>query len=262
MKHPFWKFQGNGNDFVIFDGMEKTPELSTEQIRLLCHRRFGIGADGLIIIKPSNVADFEMDYYNADGHIASMCGNGGRCAAAFAQRMGHVGSKMKFIAYDGLHEAIVLSVDDSTGEFYVSLSMADVSLVERNKNYYSIDTGSPHYIEIVEKAAEINVVKEGRKTRSSEQFSPDGTNVNFMEITDGRLFVRTYERGVEDETLSCGTGVTASAIAAFFETGKENFRIHTTGGDFEVDFKHDKGRFHSIWLKGPAKLVFIGEAQI
>ena len=170
--------------------------------------------------------------------------------------------KMEFDAFDGKHEAIIEHDYREKNEMDVSLKMTDVKKVENNGKFYFLDTGSPHYVEFVEKVAEIDVVKEGRNTRQSERFSPDGTNVNFVELSDGRMFVRTYERGVEDETLSCGTGVTASAIAAFLESGKMGQNIHTTGGDFSVKFENNKNHFSNIWLRGPAKQIFQGSIEL
>ena len=254
----FWKYQGNGNDFVIFDDRENRVEFKPELIRKVCDRHFGIGADGVMVLKDTPDVDFEMLYYNADGYLGSMCGNGGRCMAAYAYLEGIVGEKMTMKTYDGNHEAVINDEIEKGKLFDVSLSMNDVNGIEKDEKFYLLDTGSPHYVEFVDKVAEIDVVVEGRKTRYAERFSPDGTNVNFVEISDNRLFVRTYERGVEDETLSCGTGVTASAIAAFLETGKKDFQIHTTGGEFRVDFKKDNDSFTSVWLRGPAELVFSG----
>ena len=258
MEIKFHKYQGNGNDFVIIEHSQLADELTTSQIRQLCDRRFGIGADGLIIIKPNQAADFEMVYYNTDGHEASMCGNGARCAVAFAYSNGLADKSSTFLAYDGVHEGIINGEMQKGKVYDVSISMADVPVVEKDENFYFLDTGSPHYVEFVNKVAEIDVVKEGRKTRHSYRFAPDGTNVNFVEISGDRIFVRTYERGVEDETLSCGTGVTAAAIASYLESGKKDFQIHTTGGDFRVDFEEKDSKFYAIWLSGPAELIFSG----
>ncbi|HEY9115544.1 MAG TPA: diaminopimelate epimerase [Bacteroidales bacterium] len=262
MKLNFWKYQGNGNDFVIIDDLKEETELSPRQIQKICDRHFGIGADGLMLLRPSGKFHFKMLYYNSDGNLASMCGNGGRCIAAFAFQKKIAPAKMTFDAYDGMHEAIIEQNFPGKKEMDVSLKMADVKKVENNGKFYFLDTGSPHYVEFVDKVAEFDVVKEGRKTRQSERFSPDGTNVNFVELSDDRMFVRTYERGVEDETLSCGTGVTASAIVAFLESGKSGLKIHTTGGDFSVKFENNKNHFSNIWLRGPAKQVFRGEIEI
>ncbi len=262
MKINFWKYQGNGNDFIIVDNRKGEIKLGKEHINKLCSRRFGIGADGLIIIASSSVADFEMLYYNSDGALSSMCGNGGRCAAMFAFLQGISDKEMIFNAYDGLHRAII---EDRCADRMcdVSLSMADVHEVEKEDNFYFLNTGSPHYVEFVEHVAEIDVVSEGRKTRYSERFMPEGTNVNFVEMDDDRIFVRTYERGVEDETLSCGTGVTASAMIAYFINGKTSQLVHTMGGEFIVSFdpKAD-GIFKNVWLRGPAEFVFEGKMEI
>lgn len=259
---PFSKFQGNGNDFVIIDNRTSQIKPDSITIRRICDRHFGIGADGVILLQNFNGVDFEMLYYNSDGYIASMCGNGARCIAAFAKINGIVDDRMNFMAYDGEHEAKINKVIEKNKTYHVSVSMADVTEVEKNNNFYFLDTGSPHYVEFVDKVSEIDVVKEGRKTRNSYRFSPDGTNVNFVEVSDDRIFVRTYERGVEDETLSCGTGVTAAAISAFLKTGKKDFQIHTTGGEFRVDFINEKDAFNSVWLSGPAELVFQGEVEV
>ncbi len=258
-KIKFWKYQANGNDFVIVDNREDELQISSEQIRRMCDRHFGIGADGFMFVNVSEDANFEMLYYNSDGQISSMCGNGGRCIAMFAYLNEIAGERMEFKAFDGIHIAII---EDRMSHNLcdVSLSMTNVEEVQKNDQFYFLNTGSPHYIEFVKKVAELDVFTEGRKTRQSERFMPDGTNVNFVELRDERLFVRTYERGVEDETLSCGTGVTASAIAAYFITGKNSQIVHTTGGEFVVDFIHQQGdRFTDIWLRGPAELVFEGE---
>lgn len=262
MKLNFWKYQGNGNDFVIIDDMKHEIELSQKQICKICDRHFGIGADGLMLLRPSEKYHFKMLYYNSDGNLASMCGNGGRCISAFAYFKKIAPEKISFDAYDGKHEAIIENIFPKKNEMDVSLKMSDVKKVENNGKFYFLDTGSPHYVEFVDKVAEIDVEKEGRKTRQSERFSPDGTNVNFVELSANRMFVRTYERGVEEETLSCGTGVTASAIAAFLESGKMGQKIHTTGGDFSVKFENNKNHFSNIWLRGPAQQVFHGSIDI
>jgi diaminopimelate epimerase len=262
MKFSFSKYQGNGNDFVIIDDLKSEIELSSSQIRKICDRHFGIGADGLMLLRHSEKFHFKMLYYNSDGHLSSMCGNGGRCIAAFAFSSEIAPSKMVFDAYDGKHEAVIEQIFTEKNEMDVSLKMADVKQFEKNDSFYFIDTGSPHYVEFVKKVAEIDVVNDGRKTRYSERFSPEGTNVNFVELSDKRIFVRTYERGVEDETLSCGTGVTASAIATYLETGKTGQKIHTTGGDFTVTFDENNKHFTNIWLRGPVKQVFQGSLEL
>ncbi|MCF6170785.1 MAG: diaminopimelate epimerase [Bacteroidales bacterium] len=262
MEFEFWKYQGNGNDFVVVDERADEYHLSPGKIRKICDRKLGIGADGLMIVKASEVSDFEMHYYNADGNLSSMCGNGGRCIALFAHLNGMADRAMAFDAFDGVHKAIVREKLTEGKKFMVSLQMADVSGVDHDGKFYFLDTGSPHYVEFVEGLAEIDVYKEGKSTRYSERFSPGGTNVNFVEIRDNRLFVRTYERGVEEETLSCGTGVTAAAIAAFLETGRKDFQVQTNGGPFSVEFIQRKTGFAEIWLHGPAELVFSGVLAI
>ncbi len=262
MNINFWKYQGNGNDFIIIDENSDNLQLTTKQVMKLCDRHFGIGADGLMLIKKSELADFKMIYYNADGNLASMCGNGGRCIAMHAYLMKIAAKEMKFEAYDGIHNAIIEEELIAGKKLLISLEMTDVVGVDKSGKYYFLDTGSPHYVEFVDNLSEMNVVKEGRATRFSERFSPEGTNVNFVNLKGNRLFVRTYERGVEDETLSCGTGVTASAIAAYLETGKKNFHIQTMGGDFQVNFEESEGIFNSICLKGPAELVFNGVVDL
>jgi diaminopimelate epimerase len=258
----FWKYQANGNDFVIVNDFNGNIQLTGQQIQKICDRHYGVGADGFIVLMPSDVSDFEMYYYNSDGNIGSMCGNGGRCAAMFAFLNEFAGEQMKFKAYDGIHEAKIeerlqLNLCD------VSLSLSDVSEIEKNKHYYFLHTGSPHYVEFVTNLAEINVIEEGKKTRFSEKFKPEGTNVNFVESRDDRLFVRTYERGVENETLSCGTGVAASAIVSYYLTRNTSQIVHTTGGEFIVSFKYNENDiFTEIRLRGPAELVFEGFIDI
>jgi len=262
MKFEFYKFQGNGNDFIIIDDRMQQLTLSSDHIKLICDRHFGIGTDGLMILKDAADSDFEMLYYNADGHLASLCGNGGRCIAAFAYLQNIVGRNIIFKAVDGLHKAVINNDIISGKSWDVSLSMNDVTEVIKEPEFYVLNTGSPHYVEFVKKVAEIDVVNEGSKTRYSERFAPAGINVNFVEISNNRLFIRTYERGVENETLSCGTGVTASAIAAYFETGRKGFSIHSTGGEFGVEFNETNGYFDSIWLRGPADMVFKGSIDL
>ena len=266
MKIHFFKFHGNGNDFILIDNRSASLKLTCEQIQKVCDRRFGIGADGLILLDYSIEHDFMMNYYNSDGNLGSMCGNGGRCISAFAKYLGIVNPNMVFEAIDGVHKANILNERLNSDIWDIRLSMADVVDVDIADDYYFLNTGSPHYVEFVDKVAEFDVVKAGAKTRYSEKFAPEGTNVNFVEKTENGIFVRTYERGVEDETFSCGTGVTASAIAFFYESGKKNINVHTIGGDFNVEFSssinNDVYKFVDVWLRGPATLVFEGEILI
>lgn len=235
------------------------PGLTTKQINRLCDRRFGIGADGLMLLNKKEGYDFEMIYYNADGNESSMCGNGGRCLVRFASTMGIHRSTYRFIAIDGMHEAEI-DKDD-----IVRLKMQDVHKVEVHSNYTLLDTGSPHFIKFANDVADIDVVETGRNIRYSNAFAEAGVNVNFVESLDeDHIYVRTYERGVEDETLSCGTGVTAAALmSAHNENGFNRVEVKTPGGHLSVEYnKLDDEHFENIWLCGPAEFVFKGETEI
>lgn len=259
MNFTFYKYQGTGNDFVLIDDRDKSfPADRNDIIAQLCDRKFGIGADGLMLLQKENGFDFRMVYFNADGNESSMCGNGGRCIASFAKKMGVISDKAKFIAIDGPHLAKV--TDES-----VSLQMIDVDRIEINSDHFFLDTGSPHYVEFIENVNDINIVEKAHKIRYNNRFKAEGTNVNFVEIQKDRLKVRTYERGVEDETLSCGTGVTAVAISAH-EKGIQ-FDNNTTvleveGGLLEVGFEKVEGHYKDIWLTGPATFVFKGQIEV
>jgi diaminopimelate epimerase len=248
-----YKYQGTGNDFILIDNRDNSISLSTEQIKWLCDRRFGIGADGLMLLELVSTADFKMVYFNSDGNESSMCGNGGRCITAFAKKIGVISNEAKFLAIDGLHEAKI--VDD-----LISLKMNDVRNVEIGSDFFYLNTGSPHYVKYVSDVDNMDVYKEGKKIRFSGRFLAEGTNVNFIEKKENELFVRTYERGVENETLSCGTGVTAAALVAAISgasTTKNNCAIKTLGGNLNVKFeKVLEHTFYNIWLEGPAIFVF------
>lgn len=258
----FEKYHGTGNDFILMDDRENKLQLSKEQIEFLCHRRFGIGADGLLLLRSSVSYDFEMVYYNSDGLPGSMCGNGGRCIAAFAFKKGIVKNNMRFIAADGPHEAEIISSDPME----VRLQMSDVSVVEKNSDFYFLDTGSPHVVKFLREIDVLDVVAEGRKVRYNNRFRDKGTNVNFVVDKGAEIFVRTYERGVEDETLSCGTGVTASALAAsimgVLKSGSESCNVRTPGGLLRVYFKPTETGFNQIYLQGPAQFVFSGSVKL
>lgn len=257
MKIPFCKYQGTGNDFILIDNLEgKLPAFTKEQVAALCHRRFGIGGDGLMLLEAAADADFRMVYFNADGAESTMCGNGGRCITAFAKRLGIIENRASFTAIDGMHSASINP--DGT----VSLQMNDVAKVLHHPDGSMLNTGSPHFIKWVDDAATAGVFAEGRRIRNEERFAPGGINVNFVQrLTDASLYVRTYERGVEDETLSCGTGVTAAAIAATGDaTGSFDIAIETPGGSLNVQFeKKSAGTASDIVLSGPAVFVFSGE---
>ena len=260
MNLVFYKYQGTGNDFIIIDNRNNSIELTKEQINKLCSRRFGIGADGLMLMNDHSACDFEMIYYHADGNPSTMCGNGGRCMIRFAYDRGLHKSEYLFKAIDGEHKA---EIEDNG---WVDLKMIDVDKVEITSfSDFILDTGSPHYVKPVSDVAHTDVVKEGREIRYSRRFAGEGINVNFVELeTDGNIYVRTYERGVEDETLSCGTGVTASALAfAHNDNGYNRVDVKTPGGNLAVEFyKTGETSFNNIWLCGPAVFVFKGEVDI
>lgn len=260
MIHRFYKYQGTGNDFVIFDN--RTLQLPQKDVALynkLCNRKFGIGADGLMLLQNKDGYDFEMIYFNADGSESTMCGNGARCLVAFAKKMKIIDEEARFLAVDGPHYAKI-----SSDKVY--LQMIDVPHVRESQNgTYILDTGSPHYVQFVRELENLDVYGEGKSIRYSEEFKQQGINVNFVEEELNSIYVRTYERGVEDETLSCGTGVTASAIAFALKNDLWNEQIvsvSTKGGSLSVSFNRDKNGFHTIFLIGPAQLVFEGEIAI
>jgi diaminopimelate epimerase len=259
MKLEFYKYQGTGNDFIILDNRDNKINLTIEQISFLCDRKFGIGADGLMMLNASNHYDFDMYYVNADGKPSSMCGNGGRCLTQFAFDKGIKKEKYNFIAIDGPHEAFF------NGDGWIHLKMKDVNEIQRDHGDYIVDTGSPHFVKQTSSIMEMDVYKEGREIRYSKDFEEKGINVNFVETTDeDKITVRTYERGVENETLSCGTGVTASALVFYHnEVGFNRIEIKTLGGNLAVEFdRTEHGSFHNIWLCGPATFVFKGEIEI
>jgi diaminopimelate epimerase len=234
-------------------------QLPAAQIKQICDRHFGVGADGLMLLNNKEGFDFEMLYYNADGNFGSMCGNGGRCMIKFASHIGIKKTKYKFLATDGIHEAEI----DLDGK--VSLKMQDVNDVDFKIDHYLLNTGSPHFVKFVKNVADMDVVVEGRKIRYNKEFAEKGVNVNFVELlSDDEIFVRTYERGVENETLSCGTGVTASAlISAHNDKGFNRVEVKTKGGNLDVEFeKMSDTTFADIWLSGPVDLVFTGEVKI
>jgi diaminopimelate epimerase len=259
MELAFYKYQGTGNDFVIIDNRKQGWKLNKEQIAFLCNRRKGIGADGLMLLETSVVADFKMVYYNADGAESTMCGNGGRCMVSFAKELQLIkDSSTQFEAIDGLHEAKILS------NGIIVLHMQDVTENAFIQDHFEIQTGSPHYVKFEKNVLAIDVVSEGRAIRNNKAF-PTGINVNFVEVLNNNtLFVRTYERGVEDETLSCGTGVTAAAIAhSNTDIGKFDIAIKTRGGDLSVQFeKTSPTHAIQVWLKGETQLVFTGKITL
>lgn len=261
MNIDFYKYHGTGNDFILLDNRENQYSyLSKEKIAFACNRRFGIGADGLIMLQSHKEFDFEMRYFNSDGNEASMCGNGGRCIVAFAKKLGVIKNIVSFIATDGIHEARINRED------IVELKMHDVEGVNDIIEGYYLDTGSPHYVTLMNNVDNANVYSEGKRIRNLVEHFPEGTNVNFVEVINSNsIKVRTYERGVEDETLSCGTGVIASSLVAFKQgfANKELINIQTKGGKLTVQFKYKEiNKFEDIWLNGPAKYVYSGSIAI
>jgi len=256
MKYIFYKYQGTGNDFVIIDNREdRFYKNDSKRIARLCDRRFGIGADGLILLEEHYSCDFRMIYFNADGHESSMCGNGGRCITHFAHFLGIIKDQATFEAIDGLHHAVI---DGGV----IKLQMQSVTEINKDKDAVVLDTGSPHYVTLTSNVSEIDVNKEGAKIRFSKPYHEKGININFVEkINDGEFMVRTYERGVEGETLSCGTGVTAIALAMHYigETEKNLVTLQTKGGTLQVNFKSGQRVYQDIWLIGPANQVYKGE---
>ncbi len=257
MKLTFYKYQGTGNDFVMIDNRQKTfPKKDSNLVSSLCDRRFGIGADGLILLEGDQDFGFGMVYYNADGNEGSLCGNGGRCFVTFAKHLGLIDDKMIFMAADGVHEA-------SITKDIVSLKMQDVLDIRQKPNAIFLDTGSPHHVQLVQGLSDFQVYKEGARLRYGIYGKP-GSNINFVEPSEnGSFAVRTYERGVEDETLSCGTGVTAVALAlhSIGRLRRNEANIQTQGGELKVTFNINDGKYTDVHLIGPAKLVYKGEIE-
>ena len=270
MKLHVYKYQGAGNDFVILDNRQGEVTLTPEQVHWLCDRRFGIGADGLMTLCASDSADFEMHYYNADGPEGTMCGNGGRCLVAFAARMGI--THFDFLACDGPHRAALLEQHGDCS--IVRLKMRDVEPPVRYPDGWHLETGSTHFVQWVKDLASFPVDVEGKRLRWDARF-PRGANVNFVEPFADHLAIRTYERGVEAETLACGTGATAAALASYLhgekcftrsiENGRDRikFALRAPGGNLAVDFIAEKdGSFHDVWLTGPATRVFETDIEL
>ena len=259
MDIQFYKYEGTGNDFIILDNRtNQYDNLPKEQVKFLCDRHFGIGADGLMLLNNSRRHDFEMIYYNSDGAEGSMCGNGGRCIIKFAYDMGIHLMNYHFLAVDGQHEAFF-------GERgWVQLKMKDVNkITQHHYGDFILDTGSPHYVKIVGDVRHFDVFEEGKNIRYSKEFKEKGINVNFVQSEDEDIVVRTYERGVENETLSCGTGVTAAAlISAHNDQGFNRVEVQTLGGNLAVEFEKNQDNFTNIWLCGPATYVFKGEIEL
>lgn len=260
MNIEFYKYQGTGNDFVILDNRSgKYDGLDRGQVKFLCDRRFGIGADGLMLLNLYPGYDFEMKYYNADGGESSMCGNGGRCLTQFASDIGMTQTTYHFLAIDGPHESSI----EADGK--VALKMGDVNAVTEDHGNFILDTGSPHFVSFQEDVLHMDVSRKGKEIRNSARFKEQGINVNFVEQTQDpdTIIVRTYERGVEDETFSCGTGVTACAlVSAHNDNGFNRVEVETRGGKLSVEYTKNGNHFTDIWLQGPARRVFQGSISI
>ena len=252
----FYKYQGTGNDFVMIDNRDLSFPKEQRLIEQICNRRFGVGGDGLILLEKDENTDFKMVYYNSDGNESTMCGNGGRCIVAFAHFLNIFQQKTTFTAVDGLHEAEI-------NQGVVKLKMIDVENINTDGDCFVLNTGSPHFVKYVERVEVYNVYQNGYDIRNSANYKKEGINVNFVEqIRDIELCVRTYERGVEAETLSCGTGVTASAITFMKDRNISSVVVKTLGGNLKVYAEKREGIFRNVWLEGPAKQVFKGNIKI
>lgn len=252
----FYKYQGTGNDFVMIDNRDLSFPKEQRLIEQICNRRFGVGGDGLILLEKDENTDFKMVYYNSDGNESTMCGNGGRCIVAFAHFLNIFQQKTTFTAVDGLHEAEI-------NQGIVKLKMIDVENINTDGDCFVLNTGSPHFVKYVERVEVYNVYQNGYDIRNSANYKKEGINVNFVEqIRDNEIFVRTYERGVEAETLSCGTGVTASAITFMKDRNISSVVVKTLGGNLKVYAENREGILRNVWLEGPAKQVFKGNIKI
>lgn len=249
----FFKYQGTGNDFVMIDNRDLQFPKEKEIIEKLCDRRFGIGGDGFILLENDPTADFKMVYYNSDGNESTMCGNGGRCLVAFAHFLDIFEDQTTFTAIDGLHEAEI-------NNGIIKLKMIDVDSIKKIDENFELNTGSPHYVTFVEMLKNYKVYENGNNIRNSTSYCQEGINVNFVEeISENEIFIRTYERGVEDETFSCGTGATASALVFLKDKNQTSVNVKVLGGNLKVYAEQEGERFKNIWLEGSAKQVFKGK---
>ena len=251
----FYKYHGTGNDFVLIDNRSLFFDKNNiELISKICSRHTGVGADGLILLEDDNLYDFKMIYFNSDGKETSMCGNGGRCIISFAKKLNIIDDKANFMAIDGLHEGII---NDNT----IKIKMNSVSEIHDIHTGCLLDTGSPHFVKFCDSVDSVNVFEFGRELRNNKEISKDGVNINFTEIVNNySIKVRTYERGVENETLSCGTGVIASALSAYSKglVDTNRIKINTLGGELFVSFEFNN-IYENIWLEGPAIEVYKGQ---
>jgi len=257
MKVSFHKYHGTGNDFILIDNRTLNLQASVEQIEQLCHRRFGIGSDGLILIENTGGADYHMNFYNPDGS-QSFCGNGSRCALHFCRELGIIKEKAYFLAIDGVHEGSIHGL-------MTSIHLGDVTQVKDYGDCYFVNTGSPHAVVMVKNIDDVDVLNEGQKLRHDDRFKPGGCNVNFVQFTENGLRSKVYERGVENETYSSGTGTTAQAICAYFHASKigQNVTVSTLGGELSVRFKaRGEQKFTDIWLSGSVTHVYSGQVEL
>lgn len=257
----FSKYHGTGNDFVLIDDRDDKARLTPDDARRMCSRHFGIGSDGLIVLKRDAQEDFYMDFFNPDGS-QSFCGNGSRCAVAFASRLGIVGNHGVFRAIDGSHPFVMEQLPDAPAE--IRIKMRDVHEVIQDGSNFIINTGSPHYIVPCVNPNDIDLISDARAIRYNDAYKAEGINVNFVRFGNRELWMRTYERGVESETLSCGTGVTAAALSMACAIAQESpLTVHTAGGTLRVQFdKSPEGGFEEVWLCGPAERIFDGEIHL
>ena len=260
MTQQFCKYEGTGNDFIVIDDMKLQFPVSEKLIRGLCDRHFGIGADGVLLVQHSEGYDFGMKYFNSDGSPATFCGNGGRCVVAFAHHYGIAGNTCRFMAADGIHHASITVNKSQT--MIVELGMQDAIIYDTANSLYYLNTGTFHVVKFVGNPDNVDIIESGREIRFEAKYEPHGTNVNFARMLKKELYVRTYEKGVENETLSCGTGVTATAIAASLKYGGNAFFVNTAGGRLHVTFTRMDDIFKDVKLTGPARLVFEGKIEI
>lgn len=260
MTIQFSKYQGAGNDFIMIDGRKTLPTLDSKTISHLCNQHFGIGADGLLLLSTEEGFDFRMVYYNSDGSEATFCGNGGRCIVAFAAAMGLNKKEYHFIAADGIHQAEI--IEHKGNKSIISLGMQDASIYSFSPAVCYLNTGTYHLVKFVDDVSELDVVKIGRSIRNEVQYAPHGTNVNFVAVKTDGLYLRTYEKGVENETLACGTGATAAAISASLLHGGNEFKVHTLGGTLKVTFAVDGDKYTDVILTGEATKVFDGQIEL
>lgn len=254
MNIPFKKYQGTGNDFILIDNRNHIFPIDQAEsiVPKMCDRKFGIGSDGLVLVNNHAEYDYEMIFFNPDGS-KSLCGNASRCTYAFAKIIGIASEKATFLTTDGVHE--IKQVGEN-----IHFQLRDIEKIDKiNETDWYVNTGSPHYVKVVDDVNTVEIMSEGSTIRYSEPFQhQNGTNVNFIQLEEGKVEARTYERGVEAETLSCGTGVTAVGLVAGNLNYQSPVQVETKGGNLSVSFEKDGDSYKNIWLAGPAEFVFEG----